>query len=241
MKLKGYGCLILIALLAFALLGRNPGSDQRTLPTIAVLPSDETALNVAAAATFSTPIPPSFATETAVAAATMGLPSSTPSATITDTPTSTQALPTLPPAPTSAPPETWYTVSTANLRSCARTDCDQVVQLSGGAVVSIVGFEQGEMYKGSDIWRIVDYGGQQVYVHSSLVAANPPPPTAAPVQIIYPTSVPAQIVQPPANPGLQCPSNCATALALGWTAEQAGQCHNLNRDWQEDNLACYGD
>jgi len=188
MKLKprGCGCLILIVLLAFAFLGRNPGSDQGTLPTIAVLPSDEPA------ATISTPeeeIAPVFKTATALKVAALV----TPSATITDTSTPTEPPPTLPPQPTSAPPETWYTVSTANLRSCASTDCDQIIQLSGGMMVTIIGYEQGESYKGSDIWRIVDYNGQRLYVHSSLVAVNAPQPTAAPVQVVYPTSAPVSV------------------------------------------------
>lgn len=39
--------------------------------------------------------------------------------------------------------------------------------------------------------------------------------------------------------GQTCPSNCAEAVALGWTAQQAGQCSNLDRDG--DGVACYND
>lgn len=60
--------------------------------------------------------------------------------------------------------------------------------------------------------------------------------SSTPIQIIYPTSAP--IVQPPSNPGLVCPRTCATAIALGWTQEQAGQCSNLDRN--HNGVACYG-
>lgn len=214
------GCfiLLLICIAFFALIPpRAPVAATQT--SVAAAATND------AAAAFRTDIP----------AATLDV-SVTPSATITDTFTPTPAPPTLSPAPTDAPSETWYTQRTANLRTCAKTTCDQIAQLDGGIPINIIGYEQGEMYKGSDIWRIVDYNGQRVYVHSSLVAVNAPQPTT---QFVFPT-VPAQIVQPPSNPGLVCPKNCDTAVALGWTAQQAGQCSNLNRDPEEDNEACYG-
>lgn len=164
-------------------------------------------------------------------------PSVTPSTTITETmtPSPTTILPTA--TPTYAPPEIWYTISAANLRSCPETTCELVVQLVAGTAINIVGFEQGENYKGSDIWRRVDYGGHLVYVHSSLVAVNPPQPTSAPIQIVQPTSAP--VILQPVVPEFVCPSNCDEAKARGMGAEEIAQkCPQLDRN--HNGVACYG-
>lgn len=162
----------------------------------------------------------------------------TPRARVAVTPTTApirQAVtPTITDTPIAAvPTETGYAVSSSNLRSCASLTCDQIIRVNSSTLLNIIGSEQGETYNGSDIWHIVDYRGLRLYIHSSLVAINPPGTAAAPVRVN--TSVPAQI----APPAVARPGNCKTAVAAGLSAEQAAQWSHLDRD--DDGVACYGE
>jgi hypothetical protein len=118
----------------------------------------------------------------------------TPTATITDTaaPTNTLRPTTIPeptatrrPVVTSAPVVTMYARSTANLRTCANTDnnqCPAVTQVSGGAVLQVVGQVNGVDVGGSTQWYIVLHEGEELYIHSSLVQSSPPAVANTPVQ-----------------------------------------------------------
>lgn len=104
--------------------------------------------------------------------------------------------------------------------------------------VPVVGETTAEAVRGNTGWYVVNFNGQQAYVHSSLLAAGS-------------VSAPAQqesAVQQPSNPQPQqqqsgpasftCPHNCAGAVAMGLSAEQAATCPGLDRD--HDGVACYG-
>jgi hypothetical protein len=47
------------------------------------------------------------------------------------------------------------------------------------------------------------------------------------------------VVRQSVAPAVSCPRTCATAIARGMSAQEAGQCRNLDRD--KDGVACYGD
>ncbi len=74
-------------------------------------------------------------------------------------------------------------------------------------------------------WREFDAGGAPVLTNTPAGQASLPTITALPITI--------------RSVGVQCPANCAEAVALGWTARQAAQCSHLDRDG--DGVACYGD
>lgn len=75
-------------------------------------------------------------------------------------------------------PNLVYMRSTANLRVCPSTDCDQVTQLRENDAVMVTGRINSEAINGgsNSTWYRVDYRGQQVYVHSELVSHSLPTP-----------------------------------------------------------------
>ncbi|MBZ0292198.1 MAG: SH3 domain-containing protein, partial [Anaerolineae bacterium] len=129
-------------------------------------------------------------------------------------------------------PTAYHATSGVNVRSCASTSCEQLGQLINGAGVTVTGTINGDSVNtGNSTWYRIDYGGREGYVYSAFLAAGPPPPTARPVSTISP-------VQPPVR-GFTCPRNCAEAVRMGLTAQQAATCPGLDGD--HDGVACYGD
>lgn len=191
-----------------------------------------------------------FVTQTAAVEATnfaltpkTATPTMTASATITDTPLPTE---TIPASPTDAPPETWFITSTANLRSCPRTDCDRVAQLQRGNEVTVIGQVQGEVYKGSDLWQRVTYNGQEVYVHSSLVSNIRPVITAAPAEVQNFGQQPSPISVQPQSQQWQCGGdiyNCSDftsrAVLMDYWNTCPGDPSNLDGH-PEDGIPCNG-
>lgn len=119
---------------------------------------------------------------------------------------------------------TYYATGRVSVRSCPSTECAVIETLSSGEAVELLGEIEGAAVSGERTWYLVRRNNQDAYVHSSVVSA------AAPVIQssggISPTT-------------FSCPRNCDEAIALGLSAEQAGQCSNLDRDG--DGVACYGD
>jgi hypothetical protein len=102
------------------------------------------------------------------------------------------------PFPTVAPqPQlTTYTVtSNANLRGCPRTDCDVVGTVSLGQQLNVIGSEQGESFRASTVWYIVQRTSGTAYLHSSLARAGTAVPAPPPAR----TQAPPAAVAPPAN------------------------------------------
>ncbi len=163
----------------------------------------------------------------------------------TDRPTTASTTaPTMTMRPTLVTPwwegEMYFTVSNLNVRSCPRTTCDVVVQMNEGEVFYVNETVEGEAVNaGNNGWFRISIYGVDGYIYSALgtkeYSGNPallgsPAFTSVPDATVPPVSQP---------PSLQCPANCTEARAQGWTAEQAGQCSNLDRDG--DGVACYGD
>ncbi len=155
-----------------------------------------------------------------------------------------------------------YTVgfSSAKVRATASTSGQQLAVVRLNNSVPVTGGTQGTSVSGSTLWCSVSMAGDQVgYIHSSLLVAaldapavDPLPVAASGVQVIVvpvdnggtvstPTPPPAAVSTP--IPAVQtsfvCPRNCAAAVAMGLSAQQAGTCPNLDRD--HDGVACYGD
>src|SRR5690606_11450954 len=138
--------------------------------------------------------------------------------------------------PTQGTAETYYVNSnggSVNGRSCSSTECSIVTSFAVGSQVDVVGREQGQSVSGSTLWRIVNYNGQSVYVHSSLLSTSRPAPVQ-PAQLVQPTqqpqiqsTVPPVPVIPAASSGFTCPSNCDGARAMGLSPEQAATCPRL--------------
>lgn len=187
--------------------------------------------------------------------------SPTNTATVTDTPTITPTasntpLVTATPVPraatqipaTSAPPETYYTARNANARECPKTDCSVITTLSTGTMVTVIGWEQGDVVSGNDIWRVIVLNGRQVYIHSSLLTVTPPQPTSAPQAVSSPISVVPAPVQPlPVGSSCNCSGdtlNCrnfnfqseAQACFNKCMSEVGRDIHKLDED--NNNRAC---
>jgi hypothetical protein len=178
-------------------------------------------------------------TQTAIA-----IPTEAPSATPFDTPiplpTNTLSPTNIPPtatiqpsaAPaTNAPAQTYYVTSLANIRPCPRAadDCLPIRQLTSGATIQVVAEEQGGAVNDSTIWYRLDDGN---YVHSGVVSPFPPAQSQqSGGSSGVTTGGGVQATQP-----IQ-PRTCATALALGYNAQQAAQA-GLDNDG--DGEACYG-
>lgn len=141
-------------------------------------------------------------------------PTATPSQTYTPSAT---LLPSLTVTPTIAPsrtptftptaqdmrPTVMYVRALVNLRTCASTDCDRVVQRNSGDAVMVTGRVQGqEVNRGNSLWYRIDNGGRQVYAYSTFLLTSPPtavPPTALPFRWVTWTPDPLYSV-PDYNP-----------------------------------------
>jgi hypothetical protein len=122
------------------------------------------------------------------------------------------------------------------IRTCPQggaTGCEVIAVLSSGEAITTYGTREGSAYDGSTLWYETVYNGRDGFVHTRLVQNSPPP---------APTSVPV-VVPNTGGTGAQTnnvrPDNCADAIAMGLTAQQAGQWSHLDRD--NDGVACYGD
>lgn len=135
--------------------------------------------------------------------------------------------------------------SNANARACASTTCEIVAALPRAAAVQVRTWEHGETISGSDIWYQVAHEGEWVYVHSSLLGFSAPAaPRPTQVQQSAPPpqnrdNEPTVGAQMPIQTPMRRPGNCSTAVAMGYSAQQAAQWDHLDRD--DDGVACYGD
>ena len=83
-------------------------------------------------------------------------------------------------------PQVLYVQSTANLRTCAQRDCEQIAQLQPGEWLMATGTIVGEaITSGKPLWYRVEYLGRELYVYSELVSTNAL------------STNPAVVVQPP--------------------------------------------
>ncbi|MCU0481682.1 MAG: hypothetical protein MUE54_10800 [Anaerolineae bacterium] len=124
-----------------------------------------------------------------------------------------------------------YAKSDVVVRGCPAMTCVDVGLIGAGDAVTVTGMTDGEVVvTGYDVWFVVEHDGGVGYVYQTLLtnqteaSATPAPTNTSPVSIATP---------------MVCPNNCAEARSLGWSAEMAGQCDNLDRD--NDGVACYGD
>lgn len=124
------------------------------------------------------------------------------------------------------------------IRTCPQggaAGCEVIAVLSVGEAIMTYGTREGSAYDGSTLWYETVYNGRDGFVHTRLVQSSPPPaPTPVPVVVPNTSSD---------GTGAQTnnvrPDNCAEAVAMGLTAQQAGQWSHLDRD--NDGVACYGD
>ena len=200
-------------------------------------------------------------------------PTPTQGHTATRRPTSTQT-PTSTVTPTSTPPPTattaarpaiaapedsadeatahYYVIAPyhANARSCPRTNCPVIISLALGTAVEVLQQVDGEAIFGSTTWLQLNHDDRVVYVHGSLLSADPPQGAGAP--LARPDSQPQpQEPQPaaPAEPVAQPAADTRPAFAgMSCTAirEQYGDgnfgrdhpAYNRNRDRDNDGIAC---
>jgi hypothetical protein len=206
-------------------------TPQTAVPTLMQLPTIESV----PPQPVNTPAPTNTAESPAVQPVTEQ--SISPSPTITDTPSPTitdtsQPMLSLTPAlPTDAPPETYYTIRTANARACPQTvGCSIVATFAVGTAFYVVGYVQGDAVNGNTLWRRTIYNGQEVYIHDSLLSKTAPAPTSPP-NWIQPTVQP-QIVQPAPPPVSQW--NCS---GNHYDCSDFSSCAAMRSYWN----ACPGD
>lgn len=151
-------------------------------------------------------------------------------------------------------------VSSAKVRAAASTSAQQIALVLLNNDVPVTGGVEGFSVRGSTLWCEVSMVGNEVgYVHSSLLVFAPDAAEVEPLSFnissaqtnVVPvdnsaanatTTPPPPVVSTPV-PVVQnsfvCPSNCAGAVAMGLSPEQAATCPGLDRD--RDGVACYGD
>lgn len=138
-------------------------------------------------------------------------------------------------------PETYHTTGGANIRSCARTNCNAIAQLSANTAITVNGQINGEAVSaGNSVWYRINHGGQEAYIYSGLVRRGLPPAAVQQPPAQSQQQPPAQ--QPPAQApsgNTRRPANCAEAVAWGLSDVEAGRWSHLDRDG--DGVACYGD
>lgn len=178
----------------------------------------------------------SYASETAIptatAAAATGAAQTATATLWTRTPTPVPTN-TRPPRPTSVPDVniSEYTYSSIGNfyaltqgvrgRSCPFLDCEVVIVLDFREGYRIVGStNDGNSVNGDTLWFVGDLDSGHVFFHSSLISRNRPADPNAPAPS-------------------RRPSNCAEAIQMGLSAQQAAQWSHLDRD--NDGVACYGD
>lgn len=134
----------------------------------------------------------------------------------------------------------------ANIRAEPSTTARIIGTAAGGSTVQTFGTVTGQSVSGSALWYEINHDGETGYIHSSLITTtrpvSRPSTTTTQQQSVEPATVqqPAiQPTQPPLPANTVRPDNCAHAVAMGLTAQQAAQWPHLDRD--KDGVACYGD
>lgn len=157
----------------------------------------------------------------------------------------------------------------ANLRSCPETSCDVIVQAFNGDKIGILDNNiNGENILSGTRWVRGVFNGEIVYLHSDLVVLESDMPTVTINGTVTPTRRGPRIIATPttrptfgfssqqavptatrtlipthittsSNSTSSRPRNCSTAVAMGLSAQEAGQYSHLDRD--NDGVACYGD
>lgn len=160
-------------------------------------------------------------------------------------------------APTEKPAETFYATNNANVRSCARTNCDTLGSLQQGQSVLVLSATQGEAVNaGNPDWYEIEFGAERGYVYSALLTRNRPAPvpTAQP-QAVQPQQpqpeapVPAQQEQiistpiPPAAPPVSTPVPAGPVSPFGCNGINDLNCADFRAIGQNANahLAACGD
>lgn len=133
--------------------------------------------------------------------------------------------------------------ATLNVRAGPGTNYPLLGKLNKGDVVTPLGYSEDQG------WYMLDCQGKRCWISAStdLVSITGDTtdlvifeaPTLAPVLSTRAPRPTANAVSQPTAKAFTCPRNCAEAVRLGLTAQQAGQCPNLDRD--HDHVACYGD
>jgi TM2 domain-containing membrane protein YozV len=125
-------------------------------------------------------------------------------------------------------PRTYYAFNDGvRGRSCPSLNCDVVATLSRASEFVATGSTSGDTVSGSSTWYVGNRNNQTVYIHSSLLSRTQPAQNSSNTN----SNANAQTIRRPAN--------CADAVAMGLSAEQAAQWSHLDRD--NDGVACYGD
>ena len=73
-------------------------------------------------------------------------------------------------------PTTLFVQSPARVRECARLDneaCPTLAEVITGTAVTATGEVTGDVFRESDQWYQLDYGGREAYVHGTLVGTEP--------------------------------------------------------------------
>lgn len=151
------------------------------------------------------------------------------------------------PTKTQVTEKTYYATARANVRPCPELSCAPLGQVNAGDKVTVTGATTGEAVAGNSQWFETSFGGRTAYIHSSVVTEDrpaPPAPSSEGRETSTKTSDSGTSGKPNTGPvtgptTFTCPRNCEQAIQMGLTAEQAGQCPNLDRD--KDGVACYGD
>jgi hypothetical protein len=143
---------------------------------------------------------------------------------------------------TAISPTTLTVTGGANSRECPQTTCSVVMKLPRGTIVTADATAVGQaVSKKNNIWyHIILADGRQAFVYSGTVTVSAAPVVSDPAAPAVTVEQPAAVVeQPAATTNSVRPANCAAAVAMGLTAEQAAQWPHLDRD--KDGVACYGD
>ncbi len=143
--------------------------------------------------------------------------------------------------------KTYYATVRAHVRPCPELSCAPLGQVNAGDKVTVTGATTGEAVAGNSQWFQTSFGGRTAYIHSSVVTEDrpaPPAPSSEGQETSPKTSDSGASGKLDTGPvtgptTFTCPRNCEQAIQMGLTAEQAGQCPNLDRD--KDGVACYGD
>ena len=134
-----------------------------------------------------------------------------------------------------ARPEAFYSTGNINVRDCAETSCGIATTLSTNQRVDVLGTVNGqEVNAGNDVWYVIEWDGEAAYIYSTLLTSQETVVNSGSSGGGVNSSSPAA-----GSTSFVCPRNCADAVAMGLSAQQAATCSNLDRD--NDGVACYGD
>ena len=76
-------------------------------------------------------------------------------------------------------PETYYVNQQVgvNARECPRYEanpCAIIEKIPYGMALTVVGEVDGEPYRGSTLWKVIEWNGQRLYIHASLLSLDRP-------------------------------------------------------------------